>query len=1128
MSMISATARAWLSSMIWAILLGGTGCDLGIQQDSYDCTEGERRCREICVERRWEPCDEDRCPCQSDGGPPCQEGLQRCLDETTMTVCVDGALHVAPCLGTCRDDRCLASDAGPPCAQGEGFCHDGLYHLCREGEWVASSCSGGCIEDRCLILDAEVASPDAGVDAEPMAIEDPLPPVPASERAAERAVCGNAVTEPGEECDILAPSRALPCEAYDPDFSGGIAVCDARCRFDTSMCEGPAFTCGDGRLEDGEACDPGLEDPAGCTSDCRRVGEGGAVNRQRTRLGRASTAYEDGPCSTRVGDPAAPIRLAVQLHRVVTPDTSTAAAEAEAPLLIEGANHILRGAGIELVTAGAMRVMVDPELTAPAPGAVGRITGRHNSAIAVDVYLVESLRGHCVMADAIGGSHIGDSIVVAEACGGWAVARGIAHLLGLWPLDVPQCDLAGVCDAPAPACIPPDACECGADGACPIVCDGVVDPSDPMNLMGNLPCARTLSATLSPDQAGRMRCIAWTHYAHATRPRVLIESPLVPYQVDGQPEVYVARDGHLHHVADMQVFRALGLVTDAIRSISQATLEDRPRGMPIGTPGSFFVGANETLYRVWQTEGGASMLSTGAWTLDDLPYLLGTPNPGEVFHDPTGNLEGAWTDFISALALQQSLPCGEGRCFCNVMGHLRTGRDATLTNAFLRANVERDPEPMALCPLGLLDRSPFVEVIDGLPSQLFFDAEAQAPVELVFHSSSGRAWFVEGPILDAWRCIGRRRMGAPTGPAVDGRQMFEGGLLTERAGMITASVTFAANPAGCPEVVVEPIDAICETDWCAADVLRCADGRIERCAPDGCGWQAAPACLDDGACGLPEEVCNGRDEDCDGVVDEDIEPRPCANVCVAAAGEAEQVSACVGGRMTRCSPTPLRQEVADLVDNDCRDGPDEHFLHPIRRYQSNCAEGDYWQSAERCVPGGDDVRAGCSCPIDVPIEGAGCPEVVSCWRYVSTHYAFSGPVEGFEVQPLYHCVDQHGRQHLHVWDEAECETVDPGPGRDLPLRPGLPRILGWFARTETCVPDLPGALELAYLYQCRYQRAEGYAYLLTPRASECLSRRGGFVDPVTLEISQEEVPFALLPILGGGDEFNPAPRCAAR
>ena len=110
----------------------------------------------------------------------------------------------------------------------------------------------------------------------------------------------------------------------------------------------------------------------------------------------------------------------------------------------------------------------------------------------------------------------------------------------------------------------------------------------------------------------------------------------------------------------------------------------------------------------------------------------------------------------------------------------------------------------------------------------------------------------------------------------------------------------------------------------------------EICTPPG-GWSGcdAPEAID--------ERCNGLDDDCDGLVDEDLEPGgPCEN-------EVEGVGTCAGTTVCRgesgwgCSAPEPAVEICDCRDND-RDGAiDDGFL-----------EGGAYVTASDCGVCGND------------------------------------------------------------------------------------------------------------------------------------------------------------------------------
>lgn len=72
--------------------------------------------------------------------------------------------------------------------------------------------------------------------------------------------CGNGIVESGEDCE--GELEGVTCARVG--FDGGELACDADCAYDTSGCT----ACGDGTIDEGEACDPG----ASLLVDCSDVG----------------------------------------------------------------------------------------------------------------------------------------------------------------------------------------------------------------------------------------------------------------------------------------------------------------------------------------------------------------------------------------------------------------------------------------------------------------------------------------------------------------------------------------------------------------------------------------------------------------------------------------------------------------------------------------------------------------------------------------------------------------------------------------------------------------------------------------------------------------------------------------
>jgi len=146
----------------------------------------------------------------------------------------------------------------------------------------------------------------------------------------------------------------------------------------------------------------------------------------------------------------------------------------------------------------------------------------------------------------------------------------------------------------------------------------------------------------------------------------------------------------------------------------------------------------------------------------------------------------------------------------------------------------------------------------------------------------------------------------------------------------------------CNDVVDDGLGTFpCGLGECAHDSPKCVDGLPGTCNP---------------FLGTSPEICDGKDNDCDGLVDEDQGSTNCGlGIC------AHSVANCTDGQTQLCDPGEgAEDEVCDGLDNDCDGKTDEE--QPILA----CGKGQCFHSTQSCVGG---VTHECN-----PFEGAG-PEV---------------------------------------------------------------------------------------------------------------------------------------------------------
>ena len=205
---------------------------------------------------------------------------------------------------------------------------------------------------------------------------------------------------------------------------------------------------------------------------------------------------------------------------------------------------------------------------------------------------------------------------------------------------------------------------------------------------------------------------------------------------------------------------------------------------------------------------------------------------------------------------------------------------------------------------------------------------------------------------------------------------------------------------------------------------------FETCEP-AVGW------LD---CTAPEpiaELCNGVDDDCDGLLDEEVsETKPCENT-VEGIGTCEGIAVCAGLLGWVCQAPVPAEESCDYADNDCDGDTDEDFR-----------EGEAYVHDEHCG------ACGKSCQ-DLIVNGIGECTLSAGVAKCGVKECFPGFSKANEIQciPDVQTVCQPCEKDAQCFGGGICKTLDDGKYCTKPCGTSDDCPDGYDCAIGQCVPS---------------------------------------------------------------------------
>jgi len=194
-------------------------------------------------------------------------------------------------------------------------------------------------------------------------------------------------------------------------------------------------------------------------------------------------------------------------------------------------------------------------------------------------------------------------------------------------------------------------------------------------------------------------------------------------------------------------------------------------------------------------------------------------------------------------------------------------------------------------------------------------------------------------------CVSYGDLGAFCGGPCEGTDDCPDGYDCKQAGDVSGGWTkqCARTDIECPCTKVFTDEGATTDCWVENDFGKCVGQRA--CA--AAGLTACSAMVPE------EETCNSSDDDCDGLVDEDLKEAAC--LVINTYGTCPGMEACIGGKKL-CEGTAAKPETCDGEDNDCDGTKDEGFEDTDGDGIADCLVND--KDGDGVVDGLDN------CPVD--------------------------------------------------------------------------------------------------------------------------------------------------------------------